>query len=103
MAALVTKPDITEFFAHLTGQGSDIGVTFEEISLNSISEEYKHKSIRDLDVRNKTGANIIGLRLADGSYVINPPPDTLIKQDAKLILLGSDEQIKGMRLLISQL
>lgn len=103
MAALVTKPDITEFFAHLTGQGKDIGITFEEISLKNIFDEYKHKSIRNLDVRNKTGANIIGLRLADGSYVINPTPDTLIKQDMKLILIGSVEQIKDMRRLISRL
>jgi voltage-gated potassium channel len=67
MAALVTKPYITEFIANLTGQGSDISLTFEELALNNISEEYKHKSIRDLDIRNRTGANIIGLRLNNGS------------------------------------
>jgi len=38
MAALVTKPYITEFIANLTGQGSDISLTFEELSLNNISE-----------------------------------------------------------------
>jgi voltage-gated potassium channel len=103
MAALVTKPYITEFIANLTGQGSDISLTFEELSLNNISEEYKHKSIRDLDIRNRTGANIIGLRLNDGSFKINPPPDTLIDPDAKLILLGSQKQIQEMRKLISDL
>jgi voltage-gated potassium channel len=103
MAALVSKPDILEFVANLTGQGSDINITFEEIALNNISENYKHKSIKDLDFRNKTGANVIGLRLANGEYIINPSPDTLINPDTKLVLLGSDEQIKQMRKLISEL
>jgi voltage-gated potassium channel len=103
MAALVTKPYITEFIANLTGQGSDINLTFEELSLNNISEEYKNKSIRDLDIRNRTGANVIGLRMNDGKYKINPSPDTLIDPNAKLIILGSEKQIKDMRKLISEL
>jgi voltage-gated potassium channel len=103
MAALVTKPDITEFFAHLTGQGTDISITFEEITLANISKDPGQKSIRELDIRNKTGANIIGLRLPNGEYVINPPPDTLVNSDSKLILLGSEKQIQQMRKLISEL
>lgn len=103
MAALVSKPDILEFVAKLTGQGSDINLTFEEISLNNISEDYKHKSIKDLDFRNKTGANVVGLRLPDGDYIINPSPDSVINPDTKLVLLGSNEQIKQMRKLISEL
>ncbi|MCX6166187.1 MAG: potassium channel protein [Ignavibacteriae bacterium] len=103
MAALVTKPYITEFIANLTGQGSDISLTFEELSLSNISEEYKHKSIRDLDIRNRTGANVIGLRMNDGTFKINPSPDILIDPNAKLILLGSQKQIQDMRKLISEL
>jgi voltage-gated potassium channel len=103
MAALVTKPYITEFIANLTGQGSDISLTFEELSLSNISDEYKHKSIRDLDIRNRTGANVIGLRMNDGTFKINPSPDTQIDANAKLILLGSQKQIQEMRKLISDL
>ena len=103
MAALVTKPYITEFIANLTGQGSDISLTFEELSLSNISDEYKHKSIRDLDIRNRTGANVIGLRMNDGSFKINPSPEILIDPNAKLILLGSQKQIQEMRKLISEL
>ena len=102
MAALVSKPFITEFIAHLTGQGSDIGLTFEEFPLNNISEKFKFKSIRDLDIRNRTGANVIGLRLNDGTFIINPPPDTLVDPDSKLILLGSQIQIQEMRKFICE-
>jgi len=102
MAALVTKPFITDFIAQLTGQGSDISITFEELSLNNISDELKNKTIRELDIRNRTGANLIGLKLENGNYIINPSPETVISSNAKLILLGSQAQIQEMRKLISE-
>lgn len=102
MAALVTKPFITDFIAQLTGQGSDISITFEELSLNNISDELKNKTIRELDIRNRTGANLIGLKLENGNYIINPSPETVISSNAKLILLGSQTQIQEMRKLISE-
>lgn len=100
MAALVSKPDIIEFIAHLTGQGSDINITFEEIPLTDISEEYQNKTIKDLDVRNRTGANIIGLKLEGGKYIINPDPETPINIKAQIIVLGNSEQIKKFRELL---
>ena len=103
MAALVTKPDFTEFIALLTGQGSDISLTFEELPLSNLHLSNKQTTIRDLDIRNLTGANIIGLRGENGEYIINPSPDTLINPTAKLILLGSENQIQRMRKLISEL
>lgn len=103
MAALVMKPDIMEFIAELTGQGSDISLTFEELSLKDISSEFIGRTIRDLDIRNKTGANIIGLRLPDGEFIINPLPETKINENTKLIALGNSNQIFEMRKLISEL
>jgi voltage-gated potassium channel len=103
MAALVMKPDIMEFIAELTGQGSDISLTFEELSLKDLSSEFIGRTIRDLDIRNKTGANIIGLRMPDGEFVINPLPETELNQNTKLIALGNSNQIVAMRKLISEL
>jgi voltage-gated potassium channel len=103
MAALVMKPDIMEFIAQLTGQASDISLTFEEFSLKDISDEYAGKTIKDFDIRNKTGANILGLRLADGTYMINPLPDTVITTNTKLIVLGNRQQIADMKKLIDDL
>lgn len=103
MAALVMKPDIMEFIAELTGQSSDISLTFEELSLKDISSEYVGGTIRDLDIRNKSGANIIGLRLPDGEFIINPLPETKLNKNTKLIALGNSKQILEMRKLISEL
>ena len=103
MAALVSKPDITEFIALLTGQGSDISLTFEEIPLTNLHLENKKMTLRDLDIRNRTGANIIGLRGDTGEYIINPSPDDIISPSSKLIILGSPTQMQSMRKMISEL
>ncbi len=103
MAALVMKPDIMEFIAQLIGQDTDISLTFEELALNELTDDYVGKTIKDLDIRNKTGANIIGLKHPDGKYTINPLPDMVIGANTKLIVLGNRQQIADMRKLLEEL
>jgi len=94
MAALVVKPDVLEFIDHITGR---INIKLEEILYNSLPERMRGKSIRELEIRNKTGANIIGFKTAEGEYVINPPPDTVMQPDAKLFVLGTAEQVSKFK------
>jgi voltage-gated potassium channel len=94
MAALVVKPDVLEFIDHITGR---INIKLEEILYNSLPERMRDKSIRELEIRNKTGANIIGFKTAGGEYVINPSPDTIMQQDAKLFVLGTQEQVNRFK------
>lgn len=92
MASLVMKPDVIEFIDYITGQGND-NIRLEEITFANLSETYQNKTIRDLEVRNKSGANIIGFKTAQGEYIINPSADTMIIPDAKLFVLGTTDQI----------
>ena len=94
MAALVTKPDVLEFIDHITGR---INIRLEEILYSSLPESMRDKSIRELEIRNKTGANIIGFKTANGEYIINPPPDTVMMPDAKLFVLGTQEQVMSFK------
>jgi len=94
MAALVTKPDVLEFIDHITGR---INIRLEEILYSSLPESMRNKSIRELEIRNKTGANIIGFKTASGEYIINPPPDTVMMPDAKLFVLGTQEQVLSFK------
>ena len=95
MASLVMKPDIVEFIDYITGVSVDINL--EEITFDSLPENLRNKTISELEVRNKSGANIIGFKTAKGEYVINPTPDTLLIPDAKLFVIGTGEQIKKLR------
>jgi voltage-gated potassium channel len=90
MAALVTKPDVLEFLDYITGK---INIRLEEIFYSNLSDRLKNKTIRELEIRNKTGANIIGFKKGDGDYIINPSPDTVMQEDSKLFVLGTQEQV----------
>ncbi len=93
MAALVTKPDVIEFIDHITGR---INIKLEEISYSNLPDRLKDKSIRELDIRNKTGANIIGFKAGSGEYVINPGPETIMLPNAKLFVLGTRDQVNQL-------
>lgn len=100
MASLVMKPDVIEFVDFITGQGGD-NIKLEEITFENLPEAYKNKSIRELEIRNKSGANIIGFKTEAGEYIINPSPDTKMIHDAKLFVLGTNEQIKKLKELLA--
>ena len=91
MASLVLKPDVVEFFNLLNGQ--DDNISLEEITYESLPKEFKNKSIGDLHVRKRSGANIVGLKNKEGKYVLNPSPETTITEGSKLFVLGMVDQI----------
>lgn len=90
MAALLTKPDVLEFLDYITGK---INIRIEEIHFNKLPERFKNKTIHELEIRKKTGANVIGFKKGNGEYTINPPPETLMESDTKLFVLGTEEQV----------
>lgn len=96
MASLVMKPDVIEFLDYITGQGED-NIRLEEITFDNLPSHFKNKTIRELEVRNKSGANIIGFKTEQGEYIINPVPDTLFRNGAKLFVLGTAEQITNLK------
>ncbi|MBP6511043.1 MAG: potassium channel protein [Bacteroidia bacterium] len=93
MATLVTRPDVLEFIDHITGK---VNIRLEEIMINKLKEVYQGKTIRELEVRNRTGANIIGFKTGEGEYIINPSPDTIMKPDSKLFVLGTSEEVEEL-------
>ena len=95
MASLVLKPDVVEFFNHLSGQ--DNNISLEEISYESLPKEFKDKSIQDLHIRKRSGANIVGLKTIEGEYLLNPTPDTIITEGTKLFVLGMKNQIEDLK------
>jgi voltage-gated potassium channel len=92
MAKLVTQPDVVEFLDFLMLQSSE-NVALEEVSCNKLNICFEGKAIRELDTRNDSGANIIGLKRPDNSYIINPLPETQISVNDKLFALGTRNQL----------
>lgn len=97
MASLVVKPDVLEFLDYITER---VNIKLEEILFSKLPDHMKNKSIRELEVRNKTGANIVGIKTLSGDYMINPSPETVMEPGAKLFVLGTAEQVERFKEII---
>jgi voltage-gated potassium channel len=45
----------------------------------------------------KTGVNCLGVKNAEGKFVINPPAEICITNGMKVIVLGTKDQIRQMK------
>jgi voltage-gated potassium channel len=100
MARLVAKPDLAEFFHRLSIE-SDEGVNLVEIVCSDLPAKFQNRTIHDMSIRRLTGANIVGFKTPDGSYIINPPADTVTVRGGKLFLLGTPDQILKVNEILS--
>ncbi len=96
MAKLVTQPDVAEFIDFIMLQEPD-NVFLEELTCEKLASCFDGRVIKELDIRNQTGANIIGLRKADRSYIINPSHDVILSSSDKLFVLGTVDQINQLK------
>ncbi len=96
MAKLVVQPDVIEFIEYIILQKSK-DVTLKEISCADMNECYDGKSIGEMSIRNLSGANIIGLKKEDSTYVFNPPPEHILTRNDQLFVLGTPEQIQALK------
>jgi len=101
MASLVTRPDVIEFLEHLSIHG-DEPTNLEEIVCSYLLENEPNKTINDLGIRKKTGANIIGFKQPDGKFILNPGPDTEVIQGSKFFILGTRDQVEKMKELLQK-
>lgn len=100
MAKLVAQPDIVEFIDYMLLQSAE-NVVLEELNCEQISSCFSGKSIKELDIRNESGANIIGMKREDNNFLINPPAETILTPRDKLFALGTRKQINSLIKLIS--
>ena len=99
MATLVAKPDVVEFLEHLTLHDTD-DAQLTEIICTELPEDYMNKPISEIGFRTKSGASIIGFKTATGDLIINPTQDTKLVPKSKLFVLGTEEQINNLKVLL---
>lgn len=95
MASLVVMPDLITFMDKLSVEGEHT-TNLEEIEIKDFTGKMECKSLRDLDLRKKTGCTIIGYVDPNGAYIINPEADLELEPNGKVIVLGRPEQIKKL-------
>ncbi|MAU15277.1 MAG: potassium channel protein [Muricauda sp.] len=95
MASLVVMPDLITFLDQLSIEGEHT-TNLEEVEIEDFTNQMDCHSLRDLDLRKKTGCTIIGYIDPDGKYTINPEADMTLQPKSKVIVLGRPEQIKKL-------
>lgn len=93
MASLISTPDVVEFIDIIRLQGSQ-GANIESISFNDLPDQFRNKTIGELEAKKITGVTIIGFRAPNGEYFINPDNEIEVVPQSKLFVLGNQEQIK---------
>ena len=98
MASLVVVPDLIEFIDNLSIVGkSDINI--EEIKVEKLYNTNEIRTIKDLDLRNKTGCTVIGFKGENGEYIVNPEAEIKLVPNSKIVVLGRPEQIQKLNTL----
>lgn len=92
MAMLMARP-LTVELVSLFNSDKNSDVLFEKLPYEVLPKEEQGKSIRELNIRRLTGANIIGYRTENDKIVVNPKPDFILSGGEYFIVLGNEEQI----------
>jgi len=96
MATLVSKPDVVEFIDYLSGEEGE-SIHLESVGYEILPPELKDRTLQEIMAWRKTGVNCIGIKDAEGKFIINPPEGTLIGSRMKVIVLGTRQQIEEMK------
>jgi voltage-gated potassium channel len=84
----------------LTDQIMDATQVFEGLDVSEFFIYPKstliNKSIRENDIRRRTGANIIGM-WKGGRFHLNPSPDEIIRENSVLLACGTKEQLTRLK------
>jgi voltage-gated potassium channel len=102
MAKLVTQPEVIEFIEYVLMQATG-SVFLEEVLCEKFSPTLEGKTIEELDIRNESGVNVIGIKKEDQTFVINPAPETVLTGKDKIFVLGNKNEIAKMKEILSHL
>ncbi|OEJ98966.1 potassium transporter TrkA [Flavivirga aquatica] len=95
MASLVVVPGLMEFIDNLSIVGKS-NINIEEVAVKKLYNTNEVRTIKDLDLRKKTGCTVIGYKDEKGEYVVNPEAELELEPDSKIIVLGRPEQINAL-------
>ena len=94
MAKLMLKPQVSAFLDIVSRHGGP-DLRFEEIEITKTCPQ-AGRTIRETRVRHETGALIVALRKADGSFDTTPDPDAVLDEADVLIAVGTDQELRAL-------
>ncbi len=99
MAKLMLKPQVAAFLDIVSRHGGP-DLRFEEIEITDLCPQ-AGRTIRETRIRHETGALVVALRKADGSFDTTPDPDAALDPGDVLIAVGTEEELKALEVLFA--
>lgn len=96
MAQIITKPYVIELL-NVLNNVSDNEYILEEVSYEDVRPEFRDKSLRELDFRNKSGVSVLGIKDNNVGLQFTPGADTIIHANLVLIVLGKKASFKKLK------
>ena len=94
MAKLVLRPQVAAFLDIVSTSGGP-DLLFEEIEVKESCAE-AGKTIRDISIRERTGAMIVALRKHDGTFDATPQPDAVLEVGDVMIAAGAPDELRRL-------
>jgi voltage-gated potassium channel len=94
MASFVTQPHVVDFIDVVMHDGT-LEFRLEELAVSHTSS-LPGRTIREAQLRDRTGALILAIRRPDGGFVTNPSPEDVIESGDVLISVGTAEQLEAL-------
>ena len=94
MAAMALQPHVAEFLDVVMHDGS-LEFRLEEITVPTGSA-LAGKTLRESELRDRTGALVLALRDGEGAFHTNPPADTVLRAGQVIIAVGTAEQLDAL-------
>lgn len=91
MANLALRPHVVDFL-DITAKANVLDQSLEEIVIEE-GAIIANKTIGQIDLRRRAGANILAIYDANGILLSNPSATTILEPGTRLILLGSNDQL----------
>ena len=92
MAAFVSQPHVADFLDVVMHDGP-LEFRLEEIPISATSP-LAGTTLRDAEIRSRTGALVLALRDVTGRFNTNPPADTQLAGGQVLIAIGTPDELK---------
>lgn len=96
MAAFVLRPHVAEFLDVVMHE-RNLEFRLEEIPIAETSP-LAGRTLREAHLRDQTGALVLAVRDARGSFLSNPDPDVRIEPGQVLIAIGTEEELTALSL-----
>jgi len=99
MAALVTRPVASDFLDLITHAGQ-LDFSLYEITIPENSA-LVHKSVGEAAIRNVSGALVLAIRRANGSFDLHPAAASRMEKDDILVVIGTQEQFEKLQQMVA--